>query len=422
MKPVLFTGARLIDPASGHDGPGDLRVRSGVIAEIAPQLSPQPGEQVIALDGKVLAPALIDLCCHADPAGTGASGIDATARAAAAGGIGTLVLSPASGAGLSKPEHFTAVENAALTSPVRLLASGLAIDAKGEMGEIGLMLRAGAVFVGDGGTPCTDTRLVRRILAYASGFDGWVSLACEDAFLARESCASESDLAMRLGLNARPPVSERIAVERNAALAELTGARLIFDRVTTRDGLDAVKSARARGLEVAGTAPVTHLVFNEVDTGGFDARYRLEPPLRSEEDRQALIEALAGGDIEAVVSGHLACTAEAKAHPFPEAVAGTASLEALLPALCTLAADGRITLIDALRAVTSGPADLLGLDQGRLEPGAAADLVIFDPDAPVVYGRAGLECDAPSAFAGRRLSGRVLITLVEGAIIYQLEG
>ncbi|MGJ3230330.1 MAG: dihydroorotase [Oceanicaulis sp.] len=419
---MLLRNARLIDPASGHDGPGDVRIRDGRIIEIAEDLTAEDGERVQDLRGAALAPALIDLRCWTKPGAGGKAGLDATARAAAAGGVGTLVLAPDSGDGLSRPEDFASIETAALTSPVRLLPSGLAVDADGEMGEIGLMLRAGAALIGDGGAAIADTRLARRILAYASTFDAWVSVRAEDPHLARGTCAHESDLAMRLGLPARPGAGERLAIERGAALCELTGARLIFDRITTADAVSALAAARARGLELAVTAPVTHLLFNEVDAGGFDARFRLEPPLRSESDRLALIAALADGDIDAVVSDHRAATGEAKAHPFPEAEAGSANLEALLPALCTLAADGRLSLVDALRPVTSGPADLLGLDQGRLEPGAPADLVVFDPEAPTVYGRAGLFCDASSAFENRRLFGKVLITIVEGAIIHQPEG
>jgi len=419
---MLLQNARLVDPASGHDATGDMRIRNGLIIEIARGLAPCDGETVHDLSGAALAPALIDLRCWAKPAAGGASGLDATAHAAAAGGIGTLVLAPDSGDGLSRPEDFASMETAALTSPVRLLPSGLAMDAAGEMGEIGLMLRAGAAFVGDGGAAIADTRLARRVLAYASTFDAWVSLRAEDPHLAHGTCAHESDLAMRLGLPARPGAGERLAIERGAALCELTGARLMLDRITTRDGLTALAAARARGLELAATAPVTHFIFNEVDAGGFDARFRLEPPLRSEADRLALIQALSDGEFDAVVSDHRAATGEAKAHPFPEAEPGSANLEALLPALCTLAADGRVSLIDALRPVTCGPADLLRLAQGRLEPGAPADLVVFDPEAPVIYGRSGLSCTASSAFDNRRLFGKVLITIIEGAIIHQPQG
>ena len=422
MSAILFRNARVIDPAARHDAPGDVRIRGGVIAEIAPSLTPESGERVIDLDGAVLAPALIDARCWVNPASTGQSGIEAAARAAAAGGIGTLILAPDSGTGLSRPEHFTAIEAASLTSPVRLIASGLAIDHSGEMGEIGLMLRAGAAYVGDGGRPEPDTRLVRRALSYAGGFDAWTALSCEDAALSRGTCATESDLSMRMGLPARPAAGERLAIERAALLAELTGARILLDRVTTAGGLKALEAALARELDIAATAPITHLIFNEMDAGGFDARFRLDPPLRREEDRLALIEALASGSIAALVSDHRTCTGEAKAHPFPEAAPGSANLEALLPALCTIAAEGRLTLLDAVWPVTAGPADLFGLEQGRLAPGAPADIVIFDPDAPVVYGRGERVCTASSAFENRRLAGKVLITLVEGAIIHQPEG
>ena len=418
---MLFENARLIAPASGRDEFGALRVRDGLIEEIGPDLVAHDDEQVIDVKGAVLAPALIDMRCTADPASTGARGVDAAARAAAAGGVATLVLSPESGGGFRTPEDIAAVNAAALTSAVRLYAAGLCVSSPEDMAEIGLMLRAGALYLGDGGQPVSDTRLARRVLAYAGGFDAWVSLRPEDHGLSRGTLATESDLSMRLGLPSRPAQSEAMALKRDASLAALTGARLIFDRVTTREALDAVRGARSDGLEVAVTVPVSHLSFNEMDTGGLDPRYRLEPPLRSENDRQALIDALSEGRIDAVVSDHIALTNESKAHPFPEAAPGSATLEALLPVLCGLAEEGRMSLAEALRPVTSGPADILGLEQGRLEEGAPADLVAFDPRAPFVYGRGALQCRAPSAFSGRRLFGRTLITVAEGAIIHQLE-
>jgi dihydroorotase len=417
---TLFRQARLIDPASNHDGLGALRVRAGEIVEIADDLQPLDGEDVIDLAGKALAPALIDMRVQASLRTDGGSGIATTAQAAAAGGVGTILLH--ANPGLSGPERFSAIDAAALDCPVNLLPTGVLIDESGELGEAGLMMRAGAVLLSDGGRPIRDTALARRALSYASTFDAWIGLRAEDGDLAAGSCAHEGDLAMRLGLPARPAAGERLAIERGAILAELTGAQILFDRITTAEGLAALRHARARGLEIAASAPVTHLMFNAVDTGSFDARYRLEPPLRDEDDRLALITALADGDIDIIVSDHRACTGESKAHPFPEAEPGSASLEALLPALCTLAADGRVRLVDALRAVTSTPAQMLGLPQGRLEPGAPADLVAFDPDAPTIYGRSRLMCRASSAFESRRMTGRVLITMVNGVMIHQPTG
>lgn len=419
---MRIINARLLDPATGLDEAGALRLADGLITEIGTDLTPHDDEQVIDVKGAVVAPALIDLRCQADPASMGARGAEAAARAAAAGGVGTLVLAPESGDRLVRPEDFAAVNAHALTSPVRLYAAGMAVSSDTDMAEIGLMLRAGAAYLGDGGTPIADSRLARRVLAYAGGFDAWVSLRPEDPGLSSNTVATEGDLAMRLGLASRPALSEAMAVRRDAALGALTGARLIFDRITTQDGLMAAKAARADGLEVAVTTPVSHLVFNENDMGGLDPRFRLNPPLRSEEDRQALIAALARGEIDAVVSDHRACPNESKAHPFPEALDGTASLEALLPALVSLTQDGALSLCDVLRPVTSGPADILGLEQGRLREGAPADLVVFDPHGPIVYGRTPLHCQATSAFSGRRLFGKTLITIAEGAIIHQLEG
>ncbi len=417
---TLIRNARLIDPASGRDEIGDLKIREGLIEAVGGSLIAQGDERVIDLEGATLAPALIDLRCQANPKSSGRAGLAATAQAAAAGGYGTLVIAP--DAGLSNPESFAPIENAALTSEVRLLPSGLLVDEDGEMGEIGLMLRAGAALLGDGGRPIADTRLARRALSYAATFEVWSSLRAEEPFLTKNSCGHEGDLSMRLGFASRPGAGERMAIDRAAALAELTGARILMDRISTSEGLSALKAARAKGLEIAATAPMTHFIFNEVDTASYDSRYRLEPPLRSEGDRDALIDALNSGQLDAVVSDHRACTGEAKAHPFPDAEAGAATLEAVLPALCQLVADERIELIDALRAVTSGPADLLGLPQGRLEAGAPADLVAFNPDTPNVYGRDGLVCEAPSAFENRRLVGKVLITFVNGAIINQPAG
>jgi len=418
---MLFVNARLVDPATGLDEPGALRIADGEIVEMGGHLTTKEHEQVIDVKGAVLAPALIDLRCAADPGSTGVQGVKAAAHAAAAGGIATLCLAPDSGDGLYRPEDFNAVNAAALNSPVRLHAAAMAVNSRNGVTEIGLNLRAGAVLVGDGGAPIADSRLARNVLAYAGGFDAWVSLRPEDPGLSRDTVATESDLAMRLGLPARPALSEAIAIRRNTALVNLTGARLILDRVTTSAGIEAALEARSNGLEIAVTTPISHLIFNIIDTGGLDARFRLDPPLRSEEDRLALIEALARGRIDAVVSDHRACLDESKARPFPEAAPGSATLEALLPALNTLAQDSGLSLAEALKPVTCGPADILGLDQGQLTEGAPADLVIFDPDAPVVYGRGKMQCTSMSAFKGRRLLGRRLITVVRGAIVHQME-
>ena len=419
MSALLIENARLLDPATGLDAPGSALVRDGVIEALGDGVAAPDDAKRVNVGGAALAPALIDLRARACAPGDGGSEhLNATLHAAARGGVGTVVLAPESGRGLGAPEDVEWVAAQALDAPVRLVCAGLAAR-DDRMGEIGLMLRAGAVFVGDGGAPIADSRFVRRLLSYSAGFETWLSLRAEDAFLADGTCASEGDLAARLALPARPAFSEALAVERDSGLAALTGARLLIDRVTTREGLERVAAARQRGVEIAATAPITHLMFNEVDAGGFDTRFRLDPPLRAQADREALIAAVARGEIDAVVSDHQPTQAFEKANPFADAPAGSANLEALLPALCTLVADRRLSLLEALAPVTSGPAGLLGLEQGQLAEGAPADLVLFDPDAPIVF--EPIETASPSAFSGRRLFGRVLMTLVEGAIMAQAQ-
>jgi len=415
MSATFIAGARLIDPATGHDGRGSLLIEDGLIAGLGETLQAPDGAEVVDARGLCLAPALIDLKARAcEPGDAAPETLDQTLRAAARGGVGTLILDETSGDGVSTPERVDWIAARAVTAPVRLLTAGRGASG-GELAELALMLRAGAVLIGDGGAR-PDLQLARRLLSYAAPFEAWVSLRAEDTALARDTVAHEGDLAARLGLPARPAIAERLGVEAAGALAELTGARILLDRVTTREGLAALARVKPRGLELAATAPISHLMFNAVDAGGYDTAYRYEPPLRDPEDREVLIEAVRDGRIDAVVSAHQPVSPDDKAHPFEHAQPGNAAVEDLLPALLTLGAEGRMSLIEALRPVTSAPADLLGLPQGRLAEGAPADLILFDPDAP----RSSREGPAHDAFARRRLTGRLLMSFVEGAIIEQL--
>jgi len=415
MAATFIAGARLVDPATGHDAPGAMLIEDGLIQALGESVRAPENAEVIDARGLCLAPALIDIKARAcEPADGAPETLDETLRAAARGGVGTLVLEETSGRGLASPEHIEWVAGRALAAPVRLLAAGAAV-VRGELAEIGLMLRTGAALIGDGGI-LPDLQLARRVLAYAAPFETWVSLRAEDAALSAATVAHEGDLAARLGLPARPAIAERLGVDQAAALAELTGAKLLLDRITTREGLGALARARGRGLELAATAPISHLMFNAVDAGAYDTAYRYEPPLRDPEDRDALVDAVRDGRIDVVVSDHRPVSPDAKAHPFEDAAAGNAAVQDLLPALLTLAAEGRMSLLEALRPVTSAPADLLGLPQGRLAEGAPADLILFDPAAP----RAKRPGPAHDAFSRRTLTGRLLMSFVEGAIIEQL--
>lgn len=414
-RPVLLRGARLIDPASGLDETGDVRVEDGRIAEIGDGLRAD-GAASLDCDGLVLAPALIDLCARVGgPEHARAETVESIARAAAAGGVGTLALVGAPDAPIESPDRVATLLARGREQAVRVLVAG-AMTRDRALAEMGLMQRAGASFLQGAETGFS---LRRNALAYAGGLD----LLCavrpeEDGF--EEALFWEGELAARLGAASEPEAAERLAAERDLALAELTGARLLLDRMATREALEPLARAKMKGLEVFGSVGVAHLTFNEVDAGDLNPAFRLSPPLAGETSRRALVQAVAEGLIDAVVSDHNPRAPEEKDAPFGEAAPGGANIEMLLPALLALVADGQLTLLQALAPVTSGPAAILGLEQGRLAEGAPADLVLFDADAPVVCRPEALHGSARNTpYAGRRLHGAVRMTLVGGAVAFE---
>ena len=289
-----------------------------------------------------------------------------------------------------------------------------------EMAEIGLMHEAGARYITDADRPIVDSRVLRRVMSYARGFGAIVAHRPSDPFLTRGAAATEGEFAGRLGIPSGPAVAERIMLERDLALAELTGACLIVDQVTTHDALDALSRAKLKGVRAFATCSINHLSFNELDIGDYRTFYKLNPPLRTEHDREALIEGLSDGLIDIIVSAHAPAPAEDKRLPYDEAAPGAVGLETLLPALLALHHARDLPLADLLRAVTLAPANLLNLPAGRLAQGAPADLVLCDIDAPVVIDADALVSKSKnSPFDGRRLQGRVLRTLVEGRTVFE---
>lgn len=412
---TAFVNARLLDPEGGYDGPGAVLVRDGVIAEVR-RLPAFEGlaedAAVVDCGGQALSPGLIDL--RAEVGG----GLTALARDAAEGGVATVIAGPGGGLTLDDPAEVAGLlSRGRMLDGARLLPAGaLTRGGEGErLAEMGLMREAGAVLFTDGARALADTRLLRRALSYAAHFGAPVAHRPMDPHLARGAVAIESEQAGRLGLPSVPAMAERIGLERDAALVELTGARLIADRIGTEAGVEALTRVRSRGLPVTGSVSIAQLSFNEVDAGGLDSRFRLDPPLGGEDDRQALVAGVVHGALELVVSGHSPVPPERKRTPFREAAPGAATLHAFLPALLALHHEAGAPLLDLLAAVTIRPARLLGLEAGRLAPGAPADLVLFDPGAPVVIPSRG------SPFDGRRLQGRVRLTMVGGRIVHRSE-
>ena len=425
MSSTVFLNARLLDPESGYDGPGALLVDNGHITEIR-QGGDAQFEAVNRIDceGAVLAPGLIDLRVKSgEPGNEPKESLKSLVRAAAAGGVTSVVVQPDTDPAIDDPAMVDfLLRRARDIAGVHVYPAGAATRAcRGEqLAEIGLMLEAGAVYVTDADAVIRDSRVLRRVMSYAESFGALVAHRPKDPWLSEGAAAVEGELSGRLGLPGVPDVAERIGLERDLALVELTGARLLVDQLSSAAALSVFRRAKASRMPVTASVSINHLSFNEVDLGDYRTFFRLDPPLRGEEDRQALIEAVGDGTIEIVVSAHAPAPAEDKRLPYAEAAPGAVGLETLLPALLSLHHDADLPLLDLLRAVTLNPARLLGLDAGRLAAGAPADLVLFDPDAPVVIDADRLLSKSKnSPFDGRRLQGRVLLTMVDGRIVYE---
>lgn len=425
-RPLAFVNARLVDPETGRDGPGALLLRDGRIAEVRAGggFDGLSGDvEVLDCDGQVLAPGLVDLRVKTgEPGAEQKETLESAAQAAVAGGVTTLVVQPDTDPPVDDPAMVDFIRRRGRDLGLaRIHVAGAATQRlEGErMAELGLMSEAGAVYFTDVDRSIVNSQVLRRVMSYAGAFNALVAHRPADPWLTRGACATSGELAARMGLPAGPAAAERIMLERDLALVELTGARLLADQLTTADSLEALARARARGLEVACSVSINHLSFNELDIGDYRTFYRLDPPLRAESDRLALVEAVREGAVDAIVSAHAPAPAEDKRLPFAEAAPGAVGLETLLPAALSLHHEHGLDLVEVLRPLTFGPAQLLGLESGRLAQGAPADLVLFDPGAPLLVDAARLRSRSKnSPFDGRRLQGQVRLTLVEGRIVH----
>jgi dihydroorotase len=427
-RPVAYLNARLVDPASGYDGPGAVIVTEGVVADIAhaPDFGRLSADiEVIDAGGALLIPGLIDIRVKTgEPGAEPKETLKSAALAAAAGGVTTIVVQPDTNPVMDEPSVVDFIlRRARDIELVNVYPAGAAT--KGGLGErmaeIGLMHEAGCLYVTDADRPIVDSKVLRRVLSYAKAFGVPVAHRPADPWLSAGAVASEGEFAARMGLPSVPAIAERMMLERDLALVELTGAPFIVDQITTGAALESLRRGLDRGLPVTATTSINHLSFNEIDIGDYRTFCKVDPPLRSEGDRQAVIDAVASGLIQVIVSAHAPAPAEDKRLPYDEAAPGAVGLQTLLAALLSFHHDGRIPLIDLIRTVTSAPAKLLGLPAGRIARGAPADLVICDLNAPVVIQADKLISKSKnSPFDGRRLQGKVLRTVVDGRTVYAI--
>ena len=423
---IAFRNARLIDPASGLDTKGGLLVENGRIADIGPRLfnnADKNDPEVIDCHGLVLAPGLIDCRVFTgEPGSEHRESLQSASEAAAAGGVTTIVTMPNTDPVIDEPSLVDFIKRrAAATAKVRVapMAALTRKLAGTVMTEIGLLKEAGAVAFTDGDRTVANARVMRRALAYAATFDSLVVGHAEDPDLTENTAMTEGEFATRMGLAAAPALAEAIIVERDIRLVEMTGARYHFGQISTRAALEAIAAAKARSLPITCGVSAHHLALNELDVGTYYTFRKVKPPLRSEADRAAMVEGVASGVIDVIVSSHEPQGADTKRQPFGAAAFGSVGLETLLPVALSLHHNGHAGLSHILKALTATPARILGLPTGTLAKGAPADLVLLDPDDPFVVDERKLHSRAHnSAFEGRKFQGRARMTFVGGECVY----
>lgn len=415
-----FQNARLIDPETQSVEDATLTVRDGRIETVGAD-APQ-GAELIDCGGRCLAPGLIDWGVKiGEPGERHKESFRSAGLAAAAGGVTTGIARPDTMPPIDAPESLEFATRRAADAPVNIRHMAALTRARQgrEMVEMGFLQDAGAVAFTDGVRVVSDTRLLSRCMTYARGLGALIVGHPQEPGLSKGTAATGGKFASLYGLPAVSPMAEVMGLDRDLALVAMTGARYHADQITVTASLPALRRAREAGLDVTAGISIHHLTLNEYDVGGYRTFFRFTPPLRSEEDRLAMVEAVAEGLIDVIASFHTPQDEESKRLPFAEAAPGAVGLQTLLPAAMRLYHQGGLSLPQLWRAMSLNPARRLGLPGGRLSAGAPADLVLFDPDAPFVLDRFTLLSKSKNTpFDGARMEGRVLGTWVAGRRVF----
>src|SRR5712692_8841422 len=384
-RPILLANARILDPSRDLDIDGDLLIADGVIREAKRGIGaagvPEATE-VIDCKGKLVAPGLVDMRAFiGEPGAEYRETIASASQAAAAGGVTTIV---------SQPDTSPAIDDPAI------------------------------VDFTDGAKSVTNAQVMRRALTYARDFDALVVHHTEDPDIVGEGVMNEGEFAARLGLTGVPTAAETIMLERDMRRVALTASRYHAASLTCAEALDVLRRAKDQGLKVTASASINHLNLNEIDVGPYRTFLKLSPPLRAEEDRKALVAALASGLIDVIMSDHNPQDVETKRLPFAEASPGAIGLETMLTAGLRLVHAGEVPLMTLIRAMSSAPAEILGLPGGTLRPGSPADVIVLDLDAPWVLDPDELKSKCKNTpFDEAKMQGRVVRTIVAGRTVYE---
>ena len=418
---LQFENARLIDPEAGTDAIGSLTVDGGEI--VARDAAAPKGARLIDCGGQCLAPGMVDWGVKiGEPGERHKESFRSAGLAAAAGGVTTIIARPDTTPAIDTPETLEFVTRRAGEAPVRIrhMAALTKGRAGREMTEIGFLLDAGAIAFSDVFHVTENTKALSRAMTYARSLGALIVGHPQEPGLSVGASATSGKFASLRGLPGVSPMAERIGLDRDLALVEMTGARWHVDQVTTARSLPALARAKAAGLDVTAGISIHHLTLNEFDVGDYRTFFKFTPPLRSEEDRLEMVQAVADGVIDVIGSFHTPADEESKRLPFEDAASGAVGLQTLLPAALRLYHAGHLDLPTLFRALALNPARRLGLPQGRLAVGAPADLVLFSPDTPFVLDRFSLLSKSKNTpFDGARLEGKVLATYVAGQQVYE---
>lgn len=446
MSDMLIINARLVDPATTHDRMGWLYVRNGLIADTdegdLPAAGRPDGAVIIDAKGAVLAPALVDVGVNMDPTGSHGDTWPTLQKAAAAGGVSTVIIAPSAQTPLDTPDAMAGLISLAKHDAGDVHLHGLAPlttpwNTGENLAELTLLHHAGAIGFVSSGNDLRDLHRLRQAMLYAGQFNTPILASVREPNLETGAIAGSGDIAHRFGLPGAPTVAEHIAASTLHALAQDTQTPLILDGISTNAGLagaglphgdhtaairhtTSASSTDTPAPPLRWATPATALMFNDIDTGTLDPAFRLSPPLRSEDDRTGLVDAVYASTRNAIIrSQHWAAPLHTKRQLFAEAAPGAPGLETLLSAVLSTASQLDIALADALAPVTTTPRNVYDLPGGSLKVGEPADLVVFDPHAPWVCRPDALHTSGRiTPFAGRRLLGMVKATIIGGHLAW----
>ncbi|MFC3071932.1 dihydroorotase [Shinella pollutisoli] len=427
-RTTVIQNVRILDPSRNVDEKGAIVVENGRIAAAGAgalnQGAPE-GAEVVDGRGLIAAPGLVDARVFVgEPGGEHRETIESAARAAAAGGVTSFIMMPDTDpviddVALVEFVLKTARDKAVVNiHPAAALTKGLAGE---EMTEFGLLKEAGAVAFTNGRHPVHNAQVLRRAMTYARTFGGVIALETRDKHLGAGGVMNEGLLASWLGLSGTPREAELIPLERDLRIAGLTTAAYHAAQISVPESADAIEIARARGANVTCGISINHLTLNENDIGEYRTFFKLSPPLRGEDDRKAMVDALAKGTIDIIVSSHDPQDVDTKRLPFADAADGAIGLETMLAAALRLHHSGEVPLMRLVDALSTRPAKIFGLDAGTLAPGAAADIVLIDPDEPWLATRdTFVSRSKNTAFEDARFTGRAVSTYVAGKRVHSL--